>query len=130
MDHQRREVVHLGGRVAGLLFVMCVNGMFAGPRTIPGVGSHGILIAGHQGSLGTTDLMPIQAIHAPAPTMGMADGVDEVHMATVAARMLKATALPPVGRGPDGYRRPMLGRCLIRCAAPGWHLPCVPGRTA
>ena len=37
---------------------------------------------------------------------------------------------PPVSRGPDGHRRPMLGRCSIRCAAPGWHRPCVPGRAA
>ena len=35
-------------RVAGLLFVMCVNGMFVVLRTTPGVGSHRILIAGHQ----------------------------------------------------------------------------------
>jgi hypothetical protein len=41
------------------------------------------------GSLGTTDLTPIQAMYAAAPTMGIADGVDEVHMATVARRVLK-----------------------------------------
>jgi DNA-binding NarL/FixJ family response regulator len=35
------------GRVVGLLFVMCVNGMFEVPRH-PCVGSRGILIAGHQ----------------------------------------------------------------------------------
>jgi len=41
------------------------------------------------GSLGTTDLTPIQAMYAAAPTMGIADGVDEVHMATVARRVLR-----------------------------------------
>src|SRR5689334_9150373 len=40
------------------------------------------------GSLGTTDLTPIQAMYAAAPTMGIADGVDEVHKATVARRVL------------------------------------------
>jgi acyl-CoA dehydrogenase len=41
------------------------------------------------GSLGTTDLTPIQAMYAGAPTMGIADGVDEVHIATVARRVLR-----------------------------------------
>ncbi|MGE0220646.1 acyl-CoA dehydrogenase family protein [Mycolicibacterium sp.] len=41
------------------------------------------------GSLGTTDLTPLQAMYASAPTMGMADGVDEVHKATVARRALR-----------------------------------------
>jgi alkylation response protein AidB-like acyl-CoA dehydrogenase len=41
------------------------------------------------GSLGTTDLTPIQAMYASAPTMGIADGVDEVHKSTVARRVLK-----------------------------------------
>ena len=41
------------------------------------------------GSLGTTDLTPIQAMYAGAPTMGIADGVDEVHNATVARRVLR-----------------------------------------
>jgi alkylation response protein AidB-like acyl-CoA dehydrogenase len=41
------------------------------------------------GSLGTTDLTPIQAMYAAAPTMGIADGVDEVHIATVARRVLR-----------------------------------------
>jgi alkylation response protein AidB-like acyl-CoA dehydrogenase len=40
------------------------------------------------GSLGTTDLTPIQEMYAAAPTMGIADGVDEVHKATVARRVL------------------------------------------
>src|SRR3982750_203729 len=41
------------------------------------------------GSLGTTDLTPLQAMYARAPTMGLADGVDEVHKATVARNVLK-----------------------------------------
>src|ERR1700746_1960761 len=41
------------------------------------------------GSLGTTDLTPLQAMYAAAPTMGIADGVDEVHKATVARNVLK-----------------------------------------
>jgi alkylation response protein AidB-like acyl-CoA dehydrogenase len=41
------------------------------------------------GSLGTTDLLPLQDMYAAAPTMGLADGADEVHIATVARRVLK-----------------------------------------
>jgi alkylation response protein AidB-like acyl-CoA dehydrogenase len=41
------------------------------------------------GSLGTTDLTPIQAMYAAAPGMGLADGVDEVHISTVARQVLK-----------------------------------------
>ena len=41
------------------------------------------------GALGTTDLTPLQAMYAAAPTMGIADGVDEVHIATVARRVLR-----------------------------------------
>jgi alkylation response protein AidB-like acyl-CoA dehydrogenase len=41
------------------------------------------------GSIGTTNLTPLQAMYAGAPTMGIADGVDEVHKATVARRVLK-----------------------------------------
>src|SRR5436305_4302588 len=41
------------------------------------------------GSVGTTVLTPIQAMYAAAPTMGIADGVDEVHIATVARPALK-----------------------------------------
>ena len=41
------------------------------------------------GSLGTTNLTPLQDMYAGAPTMGIADGVDEVHKATVARRVLK-----------------------------------------
>ena len=43
------------------------------------------------GSLGTTDLTPIQAMrNAAAPTMGIVDGVDEIHKATVARRVLRS----------------------------------------
>jgi alkylation response protein AidB-like acyl-CoA dehydrogenase len=41
------------------------------------------------GALGTTDLTPLQAMYAGAPTMGLADGPDEVHIATVARNVLK-----------------------------------------
>jgi alkylation response protein AidB-like acyl-CoA dehydrogenase len=54
------------------------------------------------GSLGTTDLTPIQAMYAAAPTMGIADGVDEVHKATVARRILKEYR-PHEGYWPTEY---------------------------
>jgi len=54
------------------------------------------------GSLGTTDLTPIQAMYASAPTMGIADGVDEVHIATVARRVLKQYR-PHPGYWPSEY---------------------------
>jgi alkylation response protein AidB-like acyl-CoA dehydrogenase len=54
------------------------------------------------GSLGTTDLTPIQAMYAAAPTMGIADGVDEVHKATVARRVLKEYR-PHEGYWPTEY---------------------------
>jgi alkylation response protein AidB-like acyl-CoA dehydrogenase len=41
------------------------------------------------GSLGTTNLTPLQEMYAGAPTMGLADGADEVHKSTVARRVLK-----------------------------------------
>ena len=41
------------------------------------------------GSLGTTNLTPLQEMYAEAPTMGLADGADEVHKATVARRVLR-----------------------------------------
>jgi acyl-CoA dehydrogenase len=41
------------------------------------------------GSLGTTNLTPLQAMWATAATMAIADGVDEVHKATVARNVLK-----------------------------------------
>ncbi len=54
------------------------------------------------GSLGTTDLTPIQEIYAAAPTMGIADGVDEVHKVTVARRVL-ADYRPHDGYWPTEY---------------------------
>ena len=51
---------------------------------------------------GTTDLTPLQAMYASAPTMGIADGVDEVHTATVARRVLKAYT-PHEGYWPTEY---------------------------
>ncbi|MBO0732025.1 MAG: acyl-CoA dehydrogenase, partial [Acidimicrobiaceae bacterium] len=41
------------------------------------------------GSLGTTNLTPLQQMYASAPTMAIADGVDEVHKVTVARNVLK-----------------------------------------
>jgi alkylation response protein AidB-like acyl-CoA dehydrogenase len=54
------------------------------------------------GSLGTTNLTPIQAMYASAPTMGIADGVDEVHKATV-ARMVLTQYEPHEGFWPTEY---------------------------
>ena len=54
------------------------------------------------GSLGTTDLTPLQAMYAGAPTMGIADGVDEVHKVTVARNVLKAYQ-PHEGLWPTEY---------------------------
>ena len=54
------------------------------------------------GSLGTTDLLPLQDMYAAAPTMGIADGVDEVHKTTVARRVLKQYR-PHEGYWPTQY---------------------------
>ncbi|HYK34290.1 MAG TPA: acyl-CoA dehydrogenase family protein, partial [Streptosporangiaceae bacterium] len=54
------------------------------------------------GSLGTTDLMPLQAMYAGAPTMAIADGVDEVHKVTVARNVLKGYE-PHPGLWPTEY---------------------------
>jgi acyl-CoA dehydrogenase len=54
------------------------------------------------GALGTTDLTPIQAMYAAAPTMGIADGVDEVHKVTVARNVLKGYR-PHEGYWPTEY---------------------------
>ena len=54
------------------------------------------------GSLGTTNLTPIQAMYAGAPTMGIADGVDEVHKATVARNVLEQYE-PQEGLWPTEY---------------------------
>ncbi len=54
------------------------------------------------GALGTTDLTPLQDMYAAAPTMGIADGVDEVHIATVARRVLRDYR-PHEGYWPSQY---------------------------
>jgi acyl-CoA dehydrogenase len=54
------------------------------------------------GSLGTTNLTPLQAMYASAPTMGIADGVDEVHKVTVARNVLKGYE-PHAGLWPTEY---------------------------
>src|SRR5215467_15404992 len=54
------------------------------------------------GSLGTTNLTPLQAMCAGAPTMAIADGVDEVHKATVARNVLKGYQ-PHEGLWPTEY---------------------------
>jgi acyl-CoA dehydrogenase len=54
------------------------------------------------GSLGTTNLTPLQDMYAAAPTMGLADGADEVHKATVARRVLKEYR-PHEGYWPTEY---------------------------
>ena len=54
------------------------------------------------GSLGTTNLTPIQAMYASAPTMGIADGVDEVPKVTVARNVLKEYR-PHPGLWPTEY---------------------------
>jgi acyl-CoA dehydrogenase len=54
------------------------------------------------GSLGTTNLTPLQAMWANAPTMAIADGVDEVHKVTVARNVLKGYE-PHPGLWPTEY---------------------------
>src|SRR5438128_5387188 len=54
------------------------------------------------GSLGTTNLTPLQAMWASAPTMAIADGVDEVHKVTVARNALKDYR-PHPGMWPTEY---------------------------
>ena len=54
------------------------------------------------GSLGTTNLTPLQAMCAGAPTMAIADGVDEVHKVTVARNVLKGYK-PHEGLWPTEY---------------------------
>mgnify|MGYP001411285917 CR=1 FL=1 len=54
------------------------------------------------GARGTTDLTPLQAMYANAPTMGIADGVDEVHKSTVARNVLKQYR-PHAGHWPTEY---------------------------
>jgi alkylation response protein AidB-like acyl-CoA dehydrogenase len=54
------------------------------------------------GSLGTTSLTPLQAMWASAPTMAIADGVDEVHKVTVSRNVLKGYE-PHPGLWPTEY---------------------------
>ena len=54
------------------------------------------------GSLGVTDLTPLQAMWAGSPAMSVMDGVDEVHKATVARRVLKEYR-PHEGYWPTEY---------------------------
>ncbi len=54
------------------------------------------------GSLGTTNLTPLRDMFNGAPTMGIADGVDEVHKVTVARNVLKDYR-PQSGMWPTEY---------------------------
>jgi acyl-CoA dehydrogenase len=54
------------------------------------------------GSLGVTDLTPLQAMWAGAPAMSVMDGVDEVHKVTVARDVLKGYR-PHEGLWPSDY---------------------------
>jgi alkylation response protein AidB-like acyl-CoA dehydrogenase len=54
------------------------------------------------GSLGTTSLTPLQAMFAGSPVMAIADGVDEVHKATVARNVLSGYE-PHEGPWPTEY---------------------------
>src|SRR5256714_566287 len=65
------------------------------------------------GSLGTTNLTPLQAMYAAAPTMGIADGVDEVHKSTVARNVLKGYR-PHQGYWPTEYFPAQRGQALAK----------------
>ena len=54
------------------------------------------------GSLGVTDLTPLQAMWAGSPAMSVMDGVDEVHKVTVARNVLKSYE-PHPGFWPTDY---------------------------
>jgi acyl-CoA dehydrogenase len=54
------------------------------------------------GSLGTTNLTPLHAMYASAPTMGIADGADELHKVTVARNVVKGYK-PHQGMWPSEY---------------------------
>jgi alkylation response protein AidB-like acyl-CoA dehydrogenase len=54
------------------------------------------------GSLGVTNLTPLQAIWANSPNMSVMDGVDEVHKVTVARNVLKGYQ-PHEGVWPTEY---------------------------
>jgi len=54
------------------------------------------------GSLGVTNLTPLQAMWASSPNMSVMDGVDEVHKVTVARNVLKSYS-PHEGLWPSEY---------------------------
>jgi acyl-CoA dehydrogenase len=54
------------------------------------------------GSLGVTNLTPLQAMWSGSPTMSVMDGVDEVHMVTVSRNVLKGYQ-PHEGLWPSEY---------------------------
>jgi alkylation response protein AidB-like acyl-CoA dehydrogenase len=54
------------------------------------------------GSLGVTNLTPLQAMWAGSPTMSVMDGVDEVHKVTVSRDVLKGYS-PHEGLWPSEY---------------------------
>ena len=54
------------------------------------------------GSLGVTDLTPLQAMWAGSPAMSVMDGVDEVHKVTVSRNVLKGYS-PHTGYWPTEY---------------------------
>jgi hypothetical protein len=54
------------------------------------------------GSLGVTNLTPLQAMWAGSPAMSVMDGVDEVHKVTVARNVLKGYR-PHEGLWPSDY---------------------------
>jgi len=67
------------------------------------------------GSLGVTDLTPLQAMWAGAPTMSVMDGVDEVHKVTVARNVLKGYS-PHEGYWPTDYLPAMRERAREKFA--------------
>ena len=85
------------------------------------------------GSLGTTDLTPLQDMYAAAPTMGLADGADEVHKATVARRVLRDYE-PHEGHFPREFLPTRRKKRGIRCnrsstSIPSWPRPPSAGRS-
>ncbi len=67
------------------------------------------------GSLGVTDLTPLQALWAGAPAMSVMDGVDEVHKVTVARNVLKGYQ-PHDGHWPTDYLPAMRQRARAKFA--------------
>ncbi|MHB8499196.1 MAG: acyl-CoA dehydrogenase family protein [Acidimicrobiales bacterium] len=67
------------------------------------------------GSLGVTDLTPLQALWNGTPAMSVMDGVDEVHKVTVARNVLKGYA-PHEGFWPSDYLPSMRERARDKFA--------------